>query len=744
MATDITNLIPDNKAPVTYPAEFLRSADEKYQSSEIIKMNLPVVLVGMFGNEIRVKVVTHDFIELGNIIPYIKIAKGIVINQYMKDFAEYGLSSNSDIMICTLPISGPEVFALGDLCDSYVNIPGMIKNLIAGINSISANERTCVLALERIFDHVKRNKLISSKIKQVSIRSLINKRFTRYGVPELREDNKMSKDERKAKKKQFKTIMNNIQDLIPRQSVQPDESERSAVTLSDKLRYWSNYKGISGDCPVDSEENTQIIESLLQMIEDCVCSPTNVLLSIPKVIELLKYLLSDKHFCYSSFKSNLVRTRMNILSKYASDFQIEMEQMSLEALKIIVNDEIKSISTRKDPELSDIQFNPKTIFNIIELNYTRLNAEKALTRFKKYVGLFVDELDLTQSFITGSSIAYATSPFDVQDAFPCMYTEPTDWNNYKTIMAKIYEICYDGSFICIPEMKIAHRGESLLGKGVEWFVAVSMNCIRSEKKPGKKKPVPKSYRNFGRRGRESMMTEEKKEDEVESNKESKESNNETNLGDHHKFDFEMNLIPGADIDIGVEVTDDKEFDTIAQKHYNVVKKYHPYAKMKKEERTVHYYYQIYTDDPEHIATFRKIDIFMSTRKEILTWHLYPVRGMYTIMNATLGLYLSASCIYGMTNHDADYFCYFRSRTQTPEEILLKYLQRGFYVSVPRNVADDVNDYIRANNKWNHVESLYKLVSQCLEEPKYMCGNFNLLDVWSKQYIDGAWRNTQSA
>lgn len=754
-----------DKRELTYPAEFLRSVDEKYSPAEILKLNLPIALVGMFGAEFRIRLITPDFLEFGNIIPYIKITKASTIAKYMIDLTEYSLTADSDIMICALPAGGSESFALGELCDNYVNIPGLIKNLLAGINSISANERTCVLALERIFEHVKRNRVISSKIKQVSIRSLINKRFTRYGVPQSIEDEK-SKEKRSIKKKQFKTILNNIQDLMPQRLVEQGGSGPIS-TLSDKMRQWSSYKGISGDCPIDTDENTQIIENLLRLIEDCVCSPTNVLLSIPKVIELLKYLLSDKHFCYTSFKSNMVRTRLNVLSKYSSDFQNEMEQMSVEALKIIVNDEIKSISVKRtpkpakedSPEFKDTEkvldevtentnseehpktrmeqpyheriiFNPKTVFNVTELNYTRVNAEKAIGRLKKYVGQYIDELDLTKSFITGSGIAYSVSPFDEQGEFPCTYTEPIDWKGYKEIMNKVYEICMNGKFVCNPIVKL-EQGNT---------VSVTLNCVPSgqpARNDRKSEARSRPRRTYGRRGRESMMNDVDESDVKNDNKsESKvvEADPSAIL-----FKFEMNLISGADIDMGIETESVEEFDTIVQKHYTIVKKYHPHAKLRKEERSKKYYYQIYTDDPDYIVGFRKIDMFMSTRKEVLTWHLYPVRGMYTVMNGILSLYLSASCIYGITNHDMDYFCYFKSKIQSPEEIVLKYLQRGFYISVPRNIIDDLNEYVRNNERWNHVESMHKLITHYFDYPKYMHGNFNLFDINGKTYTDGCWR-----
>src|SRR5271165_4591425 len=164
---------------LSYPTEFLRSTDEKYDINDVIKMNVPIAVVGLFDSGIRVKLVINEFLEFGNIFPHIKVAPVDVISKYID--ARIVKSLPLEIIICALPMSGPEAFELADMCVQHMNVPEMIERLISGLNAIAANDRTIAMALSKILQVIKRNKTFTTKIKHVAIRSLISRKYTRYG-----------------------------------------------------------------------------------------------------------------------------------------------------------------------------------------------------------------------------------------------------------------------------------------------------------------------------------------------------------------------------------------------------------------------------------------------------------------------------------------------------------------------------------------------------------------------------------
>ena len=724
---------------IEYPIEFLRSADETVNNagniSGVINSNMPVAIAGRFGKEIRMKLVTTEFLQLGNIIPYIKIVKASIIEKYI-DISEYGLSSNDNVILCATPMSGPEIFEIADLCDKYVYIPSMIKSILSSLNTIAFNDKTFILIIEKIARIVKKENIRASKRKEVTMRILNSKRFTRYKErmksgsknenPTIHIPVQIKQLDSDQDSKKSSTIEESKTDT------QTTESTKNALTpltasgvrgasispLRKELADWNNYKRIVGSCPISSPENIEILEELITMVEKHVLSPLGVLLPKSKVIDLLANLLSDKNFCYAIFKSKLIQSRLKNMSKISASFESSMEKASVEALRIIVNEEIMTVTSDIQPNMSEISnetkqskipLNMNVLFDVNHLCYTRLIPEyqTCVQRLKQYIGPFMDDIDLSKSFITGSCIAYASSCHNNINDFPCIYTVPIDWIKYREIMGNVNDRDYRSSAV----YQISAELKSINTVGI---------II---------KPIPYQRRAPAHILIPGLHQDQKDE---EKNKYLPNMNSPT-------YQFEMNITGGADIDIGVETESVDEFDTIAQSHFDAVKKHCPYAKMKKEFRAAKgYYYQIYTDDINFITSFRKIDIFMSRRAEVLTWHMYPVRGMYTVVNGTKSLFLSASCIYSRYQHDADYSCYFKSMRQSPEEIILKYLQRGFYFQMPSNIVSGMNEYIKNNDKWSAAGDIYHINGSKFVNNKCLYGNFNLLNLNSYIYQYNRW------
>ena len=305
-----------------------------------------------------------------------------------------------------------------------------------------------------------------------------------------------------------------------------------------------------------------------------------------------------------------------------------------------------------------------------------------LEKLKKYAGPYISELDYTHSFISGSAMAYLFSRDQV--VYPTINTVPLDWKEYRKTMEDIYKV--DGRFATTEiygygdgfRVKLCVTTESI-DKKVEKKRNVDngkpkIPIMKGEKRPVKKtikskKTVPNPFAN-------QLQLDEDAPPEI------KVEITETKtpvVSDKKDGSIELHfdIVDAADLDLGVDVETMEEFDTIAKQHYQIILKYYGFAKIRKIDRLVKdmYYYQIYTDDPKRINTFRKVDIFKCRRVEIITWHVPAVRAMYTIYNGVKGFHFSASCLYSMKRHDMDFFNHFMSKRTTAEEIILKFKQQ---------------------------------------------------------------------
>lgn len=145
--------------------------------------------------------------------------------------------------------------------------------------------------------------------------------------------------------------------------------------------------------------------------------------------------------------------------------------------------------------------------------------------------------------------------------------------------------------------------------------------------------------------------------------------------------YYYDVLPGADIDIAVDVEEDNEFDKQARAIFDAVKSTAAYlnAKMVRTDKEP-YGYRIYMPDIESRAKVRDIEIFRSTLARIASHHVSPVRASYTSslnQDNIPQFVLMASCLLTGMSAKNQGFHYFASRKQTPMEIALKYRMRGF-------------------------------------------------------------------
>ena len=147
------------------------------------------------------------------------------------------------------------------------------------------------------------------------------------------------------------------------------------------------------------------------------------------------------------------------------------------------------------------------------------------------------------------------------------------------------------------------------------------------------------------------------------------------LDSTHSLEYTLTLIPGADIDIAVDVKTEDEFDIQAQRHYQAIHNVYPLAKLERIVKPKGYTYKI-TNVP------RIIEIYLSNRRHILTHHVPMTRGYITGNGDQMKTYLSASCVVSYITKRVNNYYYFAGKV-SPMEILMKYEQRRFKIDIRR-------------------------------------------------------------
>ena len=166
---------------------------------------------------------------------------------------------------------------------------------------------------------------------------------------------------------------------------------------------------------------------------------------------------------------------------------------------------------------------------------------------------------------------------------------------------------------------------------------------------------------------------------------------------NNTISFKIKL--GADLDIAVDDTvSDDEYKQIVQKHFHTILRYCPYIKMKEHIKPKgDTNYIIYTDNPNYIPVFRTVEIYRSSFIKICSHHVGSVRGCYTSMwSEKPQFYLTASAILTSTTHCTPNYHYFAGRKSTPQDVIIKNMQRGINMNdgVLNNI---IHEYISEKN-----------------------------------------------
>jgi hypothetical protein len=286
-------------------------------------------------------------------------------------------------------------------------------------------------------------------------------------------------------------------------------------------------------------------------------------------------------------------------------------------LRVLMAEEFRCVKNDEP-----IDRNSKFIFTEDHLKDMNLikTPEDAKNVLRYYVGDFLDEMDLSQTYITGSAIAASIIKTTVcEKVYSKSYT--------KEIMI---DILYPKVITEIPDVYI----DILKTENVNLW---NIEAISEE---------------------EGVMT---KGDVV----------------------INFKIRPGADVDLAIDMNvSDDEYCAIAQRHFDVISKYYPYVKIKQYTKPKgDWNYMIYTDDPAYIPVFRTVEIYRSSFRNICSHHVGAVRGCYTSKwSESPKFYLTASAVYTSENSSSPNYHYFAGRKSRPQDIIVKYMMRGIQVA----------------------------------------------------------------
>lgn len=422
--------------------------------------------------------------------------------------------------------------------------------------------------------------------------------------------------------------------------------ERSADSLNDKLKLFlktisvghsdgsgiawipQNYGGQETDQEQQDNEET---ENYMRRI---ICShikhrrlPMARIIPVsPERMNMMNDLISS----LSNYDTNAIKA---VGRSHFAPILRNRSDISEETLKTLMAEEFRCIKNNEYVD-GDSPF----IFNNSQLDMSgvTIRTDSATENLRYYVGLYLDELDLTQSFITGSSIT--ASLFRTrQDNSYRSENKTLTTADHRCIMI---DLLYPTVITHIdPEHAEMLRDESIS----LW----NINAIS-------------------------------------------ETDGIVSKGNTH---IPFTIKGGSDVDIGVDETvSDDEYRRIAQGHFNVISFYHPYVKMKEYVKPKgDWNYAIYTDDPQYIPIFRTVEIYRTSFRNICSHHVGAVRGCYTArFSDRPQFYLAASGVMTSMHKATPNYHYFAGKKSNPQDIIIKNKQRGI------DILDEVLAYIIGN------------------------------------------------
>lgn len=156
-----------------------------------------------------------------------------------------------------------------------------------------------------------------------------------------------------------------------------------------------------------------------------------------------------------------------------------------------------------------------------------------------------------------------------------------------------------------------------------------------------------------------------------------------------------------DIDIAVFEWDSAKFDAIVRTNFEIIKREYPDVTLEKRERGKGHTWHIITGEASMLR-LPPVEFFRSTLAGICSHHVAPARACYTAAypyptdgEPTARWIATASAIRAYRSGRLDNFYYFASRVMFPQEIVAKYIARGYTLSehVPEQIRHEVLRYV---------------------------------------------------
>ncbi len=165
--------------------------------------------------------------------------------------------------------------------------------------------------------------------------------------------------------------------------------------------------------------------------------------------------------------------------------------------------------------------------------------------------------------------------------------------------------------------------------------------------------------------------------------------------------FTFSTRPGSDVDIVVDA-EGEEFEEVARSHLGAVRRRFPDAVLVRVDREKSPLYRI-DPGPVRPEGFREVEIYPGSWAKIMTHHVGMARLAYTAAGAEAPRFLlAASCALSAAVGGSVNYYYFCSRKTTPQEIILKYVARGFrsLACLPPAVHLAILLYAHNSSAWN--------------------------------------------
>ncbi len=167
----------------------------------------------------------------------------------------------------------------------------------------------------------------------------------------------------------------------------------------------------------------------------------------------------------------------------------------------------------------------------------------------------------------------------------------------------------------------------------------------------------------------------------------------------------LDVAPGADLDIAVDVETNDEFDDVAKGHYDVIRRHFPGARLEKVLRgspgDPRHNWAIVADSPE----FRQVEIYRANFNHVVSHHVGMVSGAYTARLGDRAFYVSARFGLAMDNLATPNYYYFASRKIGPQHVVMKYANRGFgFDAFPEGIQRALCATFALDPAWHDPES----------------------------------------